>query len=169
VLHAFSGERRQYLGIPARTPFLEESTFWNPSWTLARGAVETTNISDMTKTAIGVGAGRLLSRSSYLQQVDPRLGFGHPQKGCERCTKLTRVYGYGLGAVRNGDWILQNPLFGGYAAIESYLPAKRISLAMAVTFKASTFNAQGDYSSYWSQLYVKIGKLLAPSDPPVTS
>lgn len=36
VLHAFSGERRQFLGIPASTPFLEESTFWNPSWTLAR-------------------------------------------------------------------------------------------------------------------------------------
>jgi CubicO group peptidase (beta-lactamase class C family) len=42
VLHAYSGERREFLGIPVSTPFLEDSTFWNPSWTLPRGAVETT-------------------------------------------------------------------------------------------------------------------------------
>ena len=28
-------ERRQVLGIPDGTPFYEESTFWNPSWTFA--------------------------------------------------------------------------------------------------------------------------------------
>jgi CubicO group peptidase (beta-lactamase class C family) len=65
VLHAYSSEGRPYLGIPASTPFLEESTFWNPSWTLARGAVETTDIADLTRTAIGIGSGRLLSRRSY--------------------------------------------------------------------------------------------------------
>ncbi len=81
---------------------------------------------------------------------------------------LNRVYGYGIGAVRNGDWIAQNPLFGGYAAIESYLPQKKISIAMAVTFKASSFNAKGDYSGYWSKLYVKIGTIMAPHDAPVT-
>jgi CubicO group peptidase (beta-lactamase class C family) len=167
VLHAFSGERRQTLGIKAKTPFLEESTFWNPSWTLARGAVETTTIGDLTKTAIAIGSGKLLSRSSYEQQIDPRIGFGHPQAGCERCTTLNRFYGYGLGVVRNGDWILQNPLFGGYAAIEAYLPAQKISLSLALTFNSSTFNAQGDYSGYWLKLYAAIGAVVAPSDPPL--
>jgi CubicO group peptidase (beta-lactamase class C family) len=166
VLHAFSGERRQFLGIRPSTPFLEESTFWNPSWTLARGAVETTTVGDLTRTAIGIGTGRLLTRSSHRQQIDPHLGFGHPQRGCERCTTLTRLYGYGLGVVRNGDWILQNPLFGGYAAIESYLPAKRISIALATTFDASSFGAQGQYSKYWTTLYVRIGRILAPGNPP---
>jgi len=169
VLHAYSGERRMFLGIPARTPFLEDSTFWNPSWTLARGAVETTDIADLTRTAIGIGSGRLLTRRSYREQIDPHIGFGHPQRGCERCTKLSRVYGYGLGVVRNGSWILQNPLFAGYAAIESYLPSKRISVALAVTFDASSFDSQGNYSSYWNKLYIKIGTVLAPHDPPVTS
>jgi CubicO group peptidase (beta-lactamase class C family) len=168
VLHAFSGERRAFLGIPASKPFLEESTFWNPSWTLARGAVETTDIADMTRTAIGIGSGRLLTQRSYGQQIDPHIGFGHPQPGCERCIKLNRFYGYGLGAVRNGSWILQNPLFGGYAAIESYLPAKRISIALAVTFNSKSFDSQGNYSKYWNTLYVKIGKVLAPTDPPIT-
>jgi len=39
ALHAFSAERRQPLGIPAGTPFLEESTYWNPSWSFAQGAI----------------------------------------------------------------------------------------------------------------------------------
>lgn len=83
--------------------------------------------------------------------------------------KLTRLYGFGVGVVRNGSWILQNPLFGGYGAIESYLPSKRISIALAVTFKASSYDSQGNPSGYWSTtLYPKIGKILAPSDPPVT-
>jgi CubicO group peptidase (beta-lactamase class C family) len=168
VLHAYSGERRMFLGIPASTPFLEDSTFWNPSWTLARGAVETTDIADMTRTAIGIGSGQLLTRRSHLEQIDPHIGFGHPQAGCERCTKLSRVYGYGLGAVRNGGWVLQNPLFGGYAAIESYLPSKRISIALATTFNVSSFDSQGNYSNYWNTLYIKIGTVLAPHDAPVS-
>ncbi len=168
VLHAFSPERKSFLGIPASTPFDEESSFWNPSWTLADGAVETTDITDLTRTAIGIGTGRLLSKSSYQLQIDPRIGFGHLQKDCERCMTLTRAYGYGLGVVRNGGWILQNPLFGGYAAIESYAPSARVSIALAVTFKASSYNAEGNPSGYWtSGLYTQIGKLLAPNDPPV--
>jgi CubicO group peptidase (beta-lactamase class C family) len=169
VLHAFSPERKSFLGISPSAPFDEDTSFWNPAWTLARGAVETTDIADMTRTAIGIGSGRLLTRRSYRQQIDPRLGFGHPQPGCERCTKLTHVYGYGLGVVRNGSWILQNPMFGGYAGIESYLPSKRISIALAITFKPTSYDYQGNPSSYWSTtLYTQIGRVLAPHDPPVT-
>lgn len=167
VLHAFTSERRQVLGIPPSTPFLEESTFWNPSWTLARGAVETTDIADLTRTAIGIGSGRLLSRGSYRAQIDPRIGLGHAQAGCERCATLTRAYGYGLGVVRNGSWILQNPLFGGYGAIESYLPSKRISIALAYTLNEKGFDSEGNYSNYPTALYSQIGAILAPEDPPV--
>jgi CubicO group peptidase (beta-lactamase class C family) len=169
VLHASSPERKSFLGIPPSSPFDEDSTFWNPSWTLARGAVETTDIADLTRTAIGIGSGRLLTRRSYREQIDPHIGFGHPQPGCERCTTLNRVYGYGIGVVRNGGWILQNPLFSGYAAIESYLPSQRISIALAVTFKPSSYDYQGNPSSYWSHgLYTKVGRLLAPRNPPIT-
>jgi CubicO group peptidase (beta-lactamase class C family) len=167
VLHAYTPERKQFLGIRRSKPFEEDSTFWNPSWTLARGAVETTDIRDLTRTAIGIGSGRLLTRSSYRLMTDPRIGFGHPQKHCERCTKLTRRYGYGLGIVKNGNWLLQNPLFFGYAAIESYLPSKRISIAIALTFKPSTYSYAGDPSPYWTKLYVALGRIVAPDDPPV--
>ncbi len=76
------------------------------------------------------------------------------------------MYGYGLGVVRNGDWILQNPLFGGYAAIESYLPSKRISIAIATTFKPTAYDAKGNPSPYWQILWAKIGKVLAGRDAP---
>jgi CubicO group peptidase (beta-lactamase class C family) len=167
VLHAYTPERKQFLGIPRAQPFEEDSTFWNPSWTLARGSVETTDIADLTRTAIGIGSGRLLSRASYREMIDPRVGFGHPQTGCERCGTLAPRYGYGLGVVRNGDWILQNPAFGGYAAIESYLPAKRISIALALTFKASAYAYAGDLNPQWTKLYLEIGRIVSPMDPPV--
>jgi hypothetical protein len=148
---------------------MEDSTFWNPSWTLADGAVETTDITDLTRTAIGIGSGRLLSPRSHREQIDPHIGFGHPQAGCERCTKLNRFYGYGLGAVRNGAWVLQNPLFAGYAAIESYLLPQRVSIALAVTFRASSYDAEGNVRPYWTTgLYAGIGKILAPRNPPPT-
>jgi hypothetical protein len=69
--------------------------------------------------------------------------------------------------VRNGAWILQNPLFAGYAAIESYLPPQRISIAIATTFKASAYDSQGNPTPYWTTLYTKIEKILAPRNPPL--
>jgi CubicO group peptidase (beta-lactamase class C family) len=164
VLHAYSAERRPFLGVPASTAFLEDSTFWNPQWTLARGAVQTTNIADLTRTAIGIGSGRLLTRRSHRLQIDPHIGFGHPQPGCDRCTRLSRRYGYGLGVVRDGPWILQRSVFNGYAAIASYHPSKRISIALVNTFRASSHDAQGNLGTSWTELYTKIRKALAARD-----
>lgn len=170
ALHAYSGERGPFFNIPLKDHFFEDSTYWNPSWTLAHGAIETTDIADMTRTAIGIGSGRLLSRSSYRAQIDPHIGFGHPApKTCERCIKLGRYYGYGIGLVTNGShgqWLLQNPLFAGEAAIESYLPSRRLSIAIATTFKPTAYNAQGNPSPYWQILWAKIAKILAPRDAP---
>ena len=123
VLHAFSAERRQALGIPVGTPFLEESTYWNPSWTFAAGAIQTSDIVDLTTTAVAVGEGTLLSPTSHQAQIAPKLlGFGAPLKGCPTCHTLNETYTYGLGVVLTGDWILQNPLFAGYGAVTGYLP-----------------------------------------------
>jgi CubicO group peptidase (beta-lactamase class C family) len=168
VLHAYTSDRRQFLGIKPSIPFLEDSTYWNPSAALAHGAIETTDIADMTRTAIGLGTGRLLTRRSYREQIEPHIGFGHPQPGCPACRKLNHVYGYGLGVVRNGSWILQNPGFGGYGAIEAYLPAKRISIAIVTTYRTGSFDAEGNAPNWASPLYSQIGAVLAPSDPPST-
>jgi CubicO group peptidase (beta-lactamase class C family) len=171
VLHAFTSERRVALGIPASTPFYEESTYWNPSWTLAPGSVETTNIYDLAATAAGIGSGKLLSKSSYQAQTGPNLlGFGTNVPNCTAlaCAKQTNAYNYGLGIVRSGSWLYQNPLFAGYGATEAYQPAGKIAIAVAVTFDPEAFNDQGTETNASSQIYQAIGAYLAPHDAPPT-
>lgn len=166
VLHAYSAERKPYLGIPARQPFLEESTYWSPAWTLARGAVQTSSLRDLTRTAIGIGSGELLSRRSYERQMEARIGFGRPQPGCEACHTFDRVYAFGLGVVRNGSWNLQSPLFGGYAAVDAYLPSRRISIAVVTTFTDRSYDADGNPARAHMTLYRTLGAILAPGDAP---
>lgn len=167
ALHAFSSERRVALGVPPGTRFYEESTYWNPSWTITHGAIQTTNIFDMTATAIAVGEGTLLSRESYQAMVGPNLlGFGSELEGCRTCHTLDEMYNYGLGVVRSGNWLLQNPLFYGYAAVEAYLPAKKIAIAVAVTYGEGAFDAQGNYANRGDTLFRQIGAVLAPDDAP---
>jgi CubicO group peptidase (beta-lactamase class C family) len=168
ALHAFSSERRGELALPPTTQFYEESSFWNPSWTLAPGSVETSNIYDLTRSAEGIGSGRLLSKSSYQSQTGPNLlGFGSALPGCS-CAPQVNGYNYGLGIVRSGSWLLQNPLFGGYAATEAYLPSKKIAIAVAVTFAAGAFDDQGNYTNSSDAIFRSIGAYLAPSDAPPT-
>jgi CubicO group peptidase (beta-lactamase class C family) len=164
VLHTFTSERRVFLGIPASTPFSEESTFWNPSWTFARGSVETSDITDLTRSAIGIGEGKLLTRRSYRLQMAPRIGFG--EETCPLCRKLTRATGYGLGVFRNGSWIAAQPLFAGLGSVAAYLPSKRISIAVAVALSEGAYDADGNPTNYSKALYNQIGAILAPTDPP---
>jgi hypothetical protein len=145
VLHAYSGERRAFLGIPPSTPFLEDSTFWNPSWTLPRGAVGTTDIADMTRTAIGIGSGRLLTRRHTARRSTRVSDSVVPQPGCGRCRTLNRLYGYRLGVVRNGAWILRTrgsavtrPSSRTCRHSASRSPSRSPSARAALTPKATT-------------------------------
>jgi CubicO group peptidase (beta-lactamase class C family) len=167
VLHAFSSERRQPLGIPAGTRFYEESTYWNPSWTLAKGAIQTSDIVDLTTSAVAIGEGTLLSPTSHQAQIAPDLlGFGSPLKGCPNCHTLDETYNYGLGIVRTGDWIVQNPLFAGCGAVIGYLPAGNIAIAVATTFNEGAFDDQGNYRyASHAEIFAAIGTHLAPDHP----
>ncbi len=169
VLHAFSSERREALGIAPATRFYEESTYWNPSWTLAEGAIQTSNICDLATTAEAVGTGALLSPASHRAQVAPSLlGFGSLLEGCPNCHTLDEQYNYGLGVVLAGSWILQNPQFGGYGAVEAYLPSQRIAVAVAATYDELSFDDQGNYKygNASQAIAAAIGAYLAPDDPP---
>ena len=167
ALHAFSSERRQALGIPAGVRFYEESTFWNPSWTFAKGAIQTTDIVDMTTTAEAVGEGTLLSPASHQEQIAPTLiGFGAPLQGCNTCHTLDTTYSYGLGVVISGQWLLQNPLFGGYGAVTGYLPARKIAIAVTTTFGEGAFDDEGNYRhKSFQDIFAAIGTHLAPDHP----
>ncbi|MDQ3411649.1 MAG: beta-lactamase family protein [Chloroflexota bacterium] len=169
ILHAFSSERRPALGIDPAVPFYEESTFWNPSWTLAEGSVQTTNIYDLATSAEAIGTGALLSPESHEAQIAPSLiGFGEPLAGCLTCHTLDRAYSFGLGVVINGSWLSQTPLFGGYSSVMSYLPSRKIAVAIATTLSEESFDEQGSYPNPRPsvRLWTEIGAYLAPDDAP---
>jgi CubicO group peptidase (beta-lactamase class C family) len=167
VLHAFSSERRETFKIPVGTPFYEETTYWDPSWTITHGAIQTTNIYDLEATAVGIGLGKLLTSDSYKKMVSTDLrGKTRAQIGCTTCAEMNDIYTYGLGIVISGNWLLQNPMFAGYAAIEAYLPAQKIAIAVAVTYAPEAFDDQGDYRNEADTLFRRIGAELAPEDAP---
>ncbi|MFE7580027.1 serine hydrolase domain-containing protein [Streptomyces gardneri] len=126
ALHAFTADRGTY----------EESTFWNPSWTTAPGAVQTTDICDLARSASGLGSGELLSPSSYRQLLNPgTVGLGHATRTCPAtvCLANTEATHYGMGVVVLGDWISQHPLFFGYSSSMAYLPSERLAIAVSTT------------------------------------
>jgi CubicO group peptidase (beta-lactamase class C family) len=168
VLHSYSSERREALGIPPTTPFYEEATFWNTQWGTPIGANQTTTIDDMITTAVAVGTGSLLSDASYHAMTDPNLlGFGHKDPACEpSCFTQVEGYNFGLGVVRSGSWILQNPQLSGFSATEAYLPSEEIAIAVAVTYLPAAFDAQGNYPNAADSLFRSIGAVVAPNDPP---
>jgi hypothetical protein len=79
---------------------------------------------------------------------------------------MNDAYTYGLGIVISGNWLVQNPLFGGYGAIEAYLPSQKIAIAAAVTFAPEAFDDQGNYRNGADPLFRKIAAELAPDDAP---
>lgn len=150
VLHAFTSDRGTY----------EESTFWNPSWTTAPGAVQTTDICDLARSASAIGSGELISPSSYEELLNPgTVGLGHETAKCPAtvCLAQTEETHYGLGVIVLGDWIAQHPLFFGYSASMAYLPSERLSIAVSTT-KGS--KATDDHSAH--EIVQRIAQVLTP-------
>lgn len=153
VLRAYTSERGVY----------EESTYWNPSWTLPAGAVMTTDIADLRASAEAIMSGRLLSPASRAAQADARLvGFGDPS-GCPPgiCRKNTELAHYGMGLLVSGPWLLQSALFGGYSASIGMLPERRISIAVAATQGPA---AQPDRNGSEALMFA-ISRQMAPDNP----
>lgn len=166
ALHAFSAERREFLQVPDGTPFLEDSTYWNPSWTIARGSIQTTDIRDLHDSAVAFGTGTLLSRESYRASISTDLrGFGSALPGCGTCHQQGEKYAYGIGLVTTGDWVMQNPMFGGYSAVAAYLPKGDVAVAVAVTYQEEAFANDGP-GNQADALFREIAAAMAPSHAP---
>jgi D-alanyl-D-alanine carboxypeptidase len=146
VLHAFDRERGTY----------EESTFWDPSWTLADGLVQTSTIADVLKSASAIGEGTLLTPESHTTQLEPVTAKFSPWSD-------ESYYAYGFIVAR--DWIVQIPSFSGYAATMAYLPSRKLSIAIAVTVD-ETADPERNYST---DILADITRQIVPEDPFVGS
>lgn len=172
ALHAFTSERKAALNIADNTGFYEESTFWNPSWTITHGAIQTTNIADMNTTAIAIGTGELLSPESYQNMISTNLrGTGDAIPGCATCVKQTDWYTYGMGIVSTGSWIMQDPLFSGQAGAFAYLPSQKVAISLALTMDEEAFAPDGSYTPETTDnaadaVWREIATALVPNDPP---
>jgi D-alanyl-D-alanine carboxypeptidase len=142
VLHSFDAERGKY----------EESTYWDPSWTLANGAVMTSNIADILKSANAIGTGALVSPESHKLQLAPLTAEFKPWSD-------SKYYGYGV--FLDHGWILQNPSFAGYAATMGYLPSRKLAIAVSVTVKENA-SMDGNLST---NIFKEIVAYLAPEAP----
>jgi CubicO group peptidase (beta-lactamase class C family) len=166
VLHTFSSERRKTLGIAPSTPFYEDSTFWNPSWTAPEGASQTSDIADLTTSIQAIGSGKLLSPESYRAQVDPNLvSFGHPAPGCSACSQNTTAHSFGLAVIRQGPWITGNKFYAGSGAAVGYLPSEKLAIAVITTYQPTAFNSQGDVTDAGPAIMSTLAKALAPASP----
>jgi CubicO group peptidase (beta-lactamase class C family) len=171
VLHTFSAERRDYFGVPADTPFYEDETSFNTQWGTPVGANQTSTIGDMVDTAVAIGSGKLLSKASYREMTEPTLiGFGSRDEACApECFPQTEAYNFGLGVVRTGSWIKQNPALTGSASVEGYLPSKKIAIAIVNTFDQAYYTDPDPTlpSNPSNVLFQKIGAYLVPDDAPL--
>lgn len=166
ALHVYTSERRWALGIPS--PFHEDSTYWDPSWTLARGAIQTTTIDDLHATAIAVGTGSLLTGQSYSAMITKSL-IGHTTslEGCATCYPQQSAYTYGLGIVSTGDWLMQNSLSAGQATAFAYLQSRKVAIAVTVTFTPEAFTGPESPDNAADLLWRRIAAELVPDEAPV--
>lgn len=139
VLHAYTRERDIY----------EDGTFWNPSWTLAKGAIMTGNLTDILTSARALGTGKQLTEESFQKMITPATTEIKPWN--------ENRY-YGLGIVVNYGWLMQNPSFQGFAGLMAYLPEQDISIAI---YSSKLEEAEID-PNYSSKIFEKLTNVLTP-------
>jgi D-alanyl-D-alanine carboxypeptidase len=158
VLHAYSSFRGTY----------EDSTFWDPSWSTAKGAVMITDIDDLVTSARAMGTGELVSAESYEEQLAPTtVGLGVapdncPKVACSDFVKQQPSAYFGLGNVVLGGWVLQDPQFSGYGAVQAYLPSEDLAIAAAATHNEDVEEGLNG----GKEVFDEIASVVAPDHPP---
>lgn len=114
VLHSYTDERGHY----------EDATYWNPSWTLARGAVQTSTIRDTLVGFRAIGQGQRLKPESFQAMLAPHTA------GMKFWTK-DRYYAQGI--VVDQGWLTQGPSFAGLYGTAGYHPVKDLTVTIWCT------------------------------------
>lgn len=168
VLHAYSSERRSYLGIDPDVRFYEDTSTWNPSWTLAPGSVQYSTLADIALAFRQIGQGAILSESAFRELTSESLrGFGAPMDGCLNCHTLDNNYTYAMGLVISNGWYVQNPMFAGCGATVATLPKAGSTIAVAVTFREGAFDGDGGnkYGNSSQTILRRVSEILVPGQP----
>ncbi|MFF7183620.1 serine hydrolase [Streptomyces sp. NPDC008121] len=93
-----------------------DSTFWNPSWGWAAGAV-ISSVNDVSKWARVLGTGSLLEAKTQAERLK-----GKPTG--------TPGFSYGLGLSNANGWVGHDGSIAGYQTLCFYLPSARATLAV---------------------------------------
>ena len=169
AMHAFTSERAEYFGVSPISRLYEESTYWNPSWTTGEGAVQTSNIYDVTTSMEIVGSGSQVSDEMYAAQTGPNLvGFGSkdPTGVCTACRPNTEAASYGLGVILLGPWITQTKSFAGAAATSGYLPSEQLTVSVAMTYLPTAYDAATDLNASSWATFSGLADVVAPGQAP---
>ena len=124
-----------------------------------------TDIRDLATSARAIGTGELVSSESHEEQIGPSLvGLGSPTDTCPKsvCVEQLPNAHFGMGTVVLGGWVLQNPEFYGYGAVQAYLPSEDLAIATAATL---TEDAE-DGTNGGMLVFEEIAAALAPDHPP---
>ncbi|MFI4850186.1 MAG: serine hydrolase domain-containing protein [Gimesia chilikensis] len=140
VLHSYTNERG---------PF-EDATYWNPSWTLPGGAVQTSTIRDTLAGFRAVGQGQGLKPETFQAMLAPKTS------GMKIWTK-DRYYAQGI--VVDRGWLTQAPSFCGLYGAAGYLPEKDITVAIWCT-RSKDAQVEGNPAL---TLFNKITPILSPA------
>jgi CubicO group peptidase (beta-lactamase class C family) len=167
VMHTYSSERREALGISPETPFYEETTFWDPSWTLPAGAIQSTTLADLAASMDAVARGTILSKASHRAQTDALLaGFGHKDPACAQCGQNNEQHNYGLGLINQKQWVTQTMNFSGHGASAGALGSQKLSIAVSTTYAPEAFDATGAYHNASDLIFGTLADALAPGTGP---
>jgi D-alanyl-D-alanine carboxypeptidase len=113
VFHAYTSERGPY----------EESTFWNPTWALSTGNMNST-VADIGRWARALASGELLSPKAHEEQFSTaNVGLG----------QMTAERYFTFGTIVQGDWIAANPQLQGYHGLMAHLADPSVTLVVYVT------------------------------------
>lgn len=141
VLHGYITDRGPY----------EDSTFWNPSWSIAKSTIMSSNLGNIVKAAKAMGRGALLSRGAAAERFENHTAGLGP---------FTDDFYYGLGVLVANGWAFQNPNLFGYTAIMAWLPQRQFALGLATTNRRAAAKTGDNFSQ---QLFAEITAYLTPN------
>lgn len=153
VLHSYTAERGHDLnGTYIPGPY-EDATFWDPSWTLARGAVQYSTVRDTLTGFRAIGRGAGLTDASFEAMLAPHtagMAFWSADKY------------YAQGVIYDNGWIVQAPSFAGLYGAAAYNADKDITVAVWCT---KTIESATDESNTAQALVTRLSEILVPDSP----